>query len=353
MPPFLRRSLKTHPMTPSRLLLLVPLLLASCASGRATSGDLASRSRSLLGPVCTISVPAAVEVDEAADAAFGEIARIERLVSTWRSDSELSRLNDAPPGRSIAVSLGVVDLLERATALSRDTAGAFTPLAGRLIAMWDLRGEGRVPAEGDARAAAAAIASGGLRLDRERRTVARIGKVALEEGGFAKGYALDRAMETLRERGVPRAILDFGGQVALYGFGELVEIDIAHPEDRGRPAARLAINSGSVATTSGSEKHFEHDGARYSHIVDPRSGRALPPSGSATAIHEEALVADALSTAFYVLGPREGLVLADREGFAAIWLVPEGDSYRVVRSAAASALPLEIHEDLKTWKKEW
>ena len=341
-------------MTPSRVLLLIPLLLASCASGHSTSADLVSRSRYLMGTACTISVPASVEVDGATGAAFGEIARIERLVSTWRSDSELSRINDAPPGRSIAVSLEVIDLLERATALSRDTEGAFSPLAGRLIAMWDLRGEGRVPADGDARAAAGAIASGGLRLARERGTVARIGEVAVEEGGFAKGYALDRAVDALRERGVPRALLDFGGQVALYGFGDAVEIDIAHPEDRERPAVRLAVRSGSVATTSGSEKRFEKDGARYSHIVDPRSGRALPPSGSATAIHDEALVADALSTAFYVLGPGAGLALADREGFAAIWLVPEeGDSYRVVRSAAASALSLEIHEDLTTWKKEW
>ncbi|HSN68372.1 MAG TPA: FAD:protein FMN transferase [Thermoanaerobaculia bacterium] len=341
-------------MTLSSLLLVLPLLLASCASGRDASAPLVSRSRYLMGTACTLSVPSSVDVDGAADAAFGEIARIERLVSTWRSDSDLSRLNAAPAGRALAVSGEVIDLLDRATALSRDTGGAFSPLAGRLIAMWDLRGEGRVPPEDEVRGAAAAIAGGGLRLDRERRTAARLGDVAVEEGGFAKGYALDRAIEELRERGVPSAILDFGGQVALFGFRKAVEIDIAHPEDRQRSAVRLAVKSGSVATSSGSEKYFEKMGERFSHIVDPRSGRALPPAGSATAIHQEALVADALSTALYVLGPREGLALADREGFAEIWLVPEQDgSYRVVRSAAASALPLEIHENLKTWKKEW
>lgn len=341
-------------MTSSRLfLLLVPVLLASCASGREPSADLVSRSRYLMGTACTLSVPASVDVDAAAEAAFAEIARIERLVSTWRGDSEISRINDAPTGRSTAVSMEVLELLDRSTLLSRETEGAFSPLAGRLIAMWDLRGEGRIPADGEARAAADAIASGGLRFDRQRRTVARIGEVSVEEGGFAKGYALDRAIETLRERGVSRAILDFGGQLALYGFREAVEIDIAHPEDRERPAVRLALQSGSVATTSGSEKHFEKDGERFSHIVDPRSGRALPPAGSATAIHDEALVADALSTALYVLGPRDGLALADREGFAAIWLVPEeGDSYRVVRSAAASALSLEIQDDLERGTKE-
>lgn len=306
-----------------------------------------------MGTVCTISVPSGRGADADAEAAFAEIARIEALVSTWRRDSELSRLNHAPAGTAVAVSLEVLTLLDRALKIAGETSGAFTPMAGRLIEMWDLHGEGRVPPVAEARAAAAAISRGGIRLDRDRRTAAKLGDVAVEEGGFAKGYALDRAIEKLRERRAPRAILDFGGQVALYGFREPVEIDIAHPEDRQRPAIRLAVKSGSISTSSGSEKSFAADGTRYSHLVDPRSGLALPPAGSATALHEEALVADALSTAFYVLGPRDGLALADREGLAAIWLVPEEDgAYRVVRSAAASALPLEIHPDFKTSTKE-
>lgn len=311
-----------------------------------------SRARYLMGTTCAISLPAGPGVDADADAAFDEIARIEALVSTWRGDSELSRINRAAPGSAVGVSAEVADLLDRAARLGEETGGAFTPLAGRLIEMWDLRGEGRVPQDAAIRAAARAIAAGGLRIDRQRLTVARVGEVTVEEGGFAKGYALDRALGVLRRRGVARALIDFGGQVALYGFAAPVEIAIAHPEDRQRPAVRIAIASGSIATSSGSEKSFASGSNLYSHIVDPRTGMALPPTGSATAIHEEALVADALATAFYVLGPREGLALADRKGFAAIWLVPEeGGAWRVVRSAAASALPLEIHPDFNV-KKE-
>ncbi|HEY0591469.1 MAG TPA: FAD:protein FMN transferase [Thermoanaerobaculia bacterium] len=334
------------------LTLVLPLLVSSCASVPPRGAPMESRARYLMGTACVISLPAGPGVDADADAAFDEIARIEALVSTWRADSELSRLNRANPGSAVGVSAEVADLLDRAARLAEETGGAFTPLAGRLIEMWGLRNEGRIPDGAAVRAAARAIAAGGLRIDRERRTVARIGDVAVEEGGFAKGYALDRAVEVLRRRGVRRALLDFGGQVALYGFGAPIEIDIAHPEDRQRPAVRIAIASGSIATSSGSEKSFASGPNRYSHIVDPRSGMALPPSGSATAIHEEALVADALSTAFYVLGPREGLALADGKGLAAIWLVPEeGGAWRVVRSAAASALPLEIHTDFNV-KKE-
>ncbi len=334
------------------LILVLPLLLSSCASVSSHGPSMASRARYLMGTTCAISLPAGPEIDADADAAFDEIARVESLVSTWRTDSELSRINRAAPGTAVGVSAEVADLLDRAARLGAESGGAFTPLAGRLIEMWDLRGEGRVPEEAAARAAARAIAAGGVRIDRQILTVARVGDVTVEEGGFAKGYALDRAIGVLRRRGVARALIDFGGQVALYGFGAPFEIDIAHPEDRRRPAVRIAIASGSVATSSGSEKSFASGSNRYSHIVDPRTGMALPPSGSATAIHEEALVADALSTALYVLGPREGLALADRKRLAAIWLVPEeGGAWRVVRSAAASALPLEIHPDFNV-KKE-
>ncbi len=333
--------------------LVLTLLLSGCVSVRDGGTPLESRARFLMGTVCTISLPADPRADASANAAFDEIARIEALVSTWRPDSELSRINRAPAGSAIGVSGEVAALLERAVRIATETGGAFTPLAGRLVELWDLRGEGRVPSSDAARAAAAAIARGGVRIDRGRLTVSRIGEVTLDEGGFAKGYALDRAIDTLRARGVARAILDFGGQVALYGFAAPVEIDIAHPQDRQRPAVRIAIRTGSVSTSSGSEKWFADGSARYSHIVDPRTGMALPPSGSASAIHDEALEADALSTALYVLGPTEGLAFADRAGVAAIWLVPEeGGAWRVVRSTAASALPLEIHPDFNITEKE-
>lgn len=339
-------------MPPLILTLVLSLLVSGCASVSAPADAMESRARYLMGTTCALSLPPGRAIDAHADAAFDEIARIEARVSTWRADSELSRINRAAPGTAVGVSREVADLLDRAARLADENEGAFTPVAGRLIELWDLRGEGRVPDDASVRAATAAIAGGGLRIDRARLAVARLGEVTVEEGGFAKGYALDRALDVLRRRGVPRAVLDFGGQVALYGFERPFEIDVAHPEDRRRPAVRVAIWSGSIATSSGAETWFERDGRRYAHIVDPRSGIALPPSGSATAIHEEALVADALSTAFYVLGPREGLRLADRRGLAAIWLVPGGDgAWRIVRSAAASALPLEIHSDFNVTKE--
>ncbi|MGH9457344.1 MAG: FAD:protein FMN transferase, partial [Thermoanaerobaculia bacterium] len=186
----------------------------------------------------------------------------------------------------------------------------------------------------EAIARATAAMRGDVRIDLDASTATRTTTATFEEGAFGKGYALDRAVEILRARGVRRAAIDFGGQIVRYGFDAPAPLGIAHPEDRARAAVEIVLADGSVSTSSGSEKTFG-DG-RYSHIVDPRTGIALPPRGSVTVVHPSALAADVFSTALYVLGPVEGRAWADRHEVAAIWLVPDPPgSYRIVASRAA------------------
>jgi thiamine biosynthesis lipoprotein len=148
----------------------------------------------------------------------------------------------------------------------------------------------------------------------------------IEEGAFGKGYAIDRMLALLP---AGTAMINFGGQIAVRGP---LEVSVADPADRAHPVLVLELRDASISTSSGSEKTFAVDGRRFSHILDPRTGEALPPRGSVSVIAREALTADILSTALYVMGEDDGLRWADANGVAAIFIT----SNRNVRLSAAA-----------------
>lgn len=224
-----------------------------------------TRAQYLMGTVCEISA------DVPADAAFAECARIESMISTWRDDSELSRVNrGATPSPELASLLAITEQYKR------DTDGAFDPHIRALLNKWGIR-EG----SGD----------------------------GYEEGGFAKGYAIDRMLDLLRERGATHALINFGGQI---GTLALVDVTIADPRHRDHPIVALTLTQRSLSTSSTSEKP--------NHIIDPRSGRPVPARGSVSVIHDSALIADILSTALYVMGREQGLAWARAHRVTAIFI---------------------------------
>jgi thiamine biosynthesis lipoprotein len=156
-----------------------------------------------------------------------------------------------------------------------------------------------------------------------------------EEGAFGKGYALDRMLARIT---ADEAMIDFGGQLAVRGE---LRVSLADPSDRRRPVLALTMRDGSLSTSSGSEKTFEVNGRRFSHIIDPRTGEALPPRGSVSVIADDALTADILSTAIYVMGEDEGLRWADGNGVAAIFIDPD-HNIRLSASARERARELEL-----------
>lgn len=285
-----------------------------------------SRSRYLMGTVCEVIVNG----DAArADVAFDEIARVEGLISTWSGRSGLAAINRAGGG---VASPELFNLVAEAMRLGRLTGGAFNPLVGPLVELWQTRADGALPAPEAMRAVLPLLSLDGPTLDAERRVVELPAGVRFEEGGFGKGYGLDRAAVALAAAGVEEYLIDFGGQLMIRSKGP-VEVAIAHPERREQPAILLTMTSGSISTSSGSEKTFVVDGERFSHILDPRDGRALPPRGSVSVVSQSALEADALSTALYVMGPGEGIAWADAHGVAALFIVPAASGWQLIPSA--------------------
>jgi thiamine biosynthesis lipoprotein len=266
-----------------------------------------TRARFLMGTVCEVSARDASGID----AAFDEAKRIEAMLSTWRDDSELARVNRG----EAAASPELLDLLRRVTSLVAETNGAFDPLVRPLLDAWQIRGNGAIPDDATLRAAVESAQPGNLSLANgvELRRGARI-----EEGGFGKGYALDRMLAKIDGD----AVINFGGQIIVRGTKRVA---IAQPRHRDRAALEVTLHDESLSTSSGSEKSFRIGGRAFSHIVDPRTGEALPPRGSVSVIDRSALVADVLSTALYVMGPREGLRWARRHGVRAIFISESGE----------------------------
>jgi thiamine biosynthesis lipoprotein len=266
------------------------VLVATVISVGTAQAAVTHRARFLMGTVCEVTL-ASADADEI-DQAFAEAERVEAMLSTWREESELSRVNRGAAQPSAELRM----LLDTALDWSRRTNGTFNPRVKSLIDVWQSRGEGTLPATS---AIAAALQS-----------------AQIEEGAFGKGYAIDRMLARISTRG---AMINFGGQIAARGT---LRVTIADPTDRQRAILGFTLRDASLSTSSGSEKTFVVAGHTYSHLLDPRSGQALPPRGSASAIADQALVADILSTALYVMGEDEGLRWADANGVAAIFITP-------------------------------
>lgn len=237
----------------------------------------------------------------------------EDLLSTWRQDTELSRLNRAPVGEAQPVSEELLALLREARDWSEATGGAFDPVIGALVDAWDLRGEGRRPTPEELEAARAASGFGVLRLDPAGSTVTRLLQAAwLDSGGFGKGVALRRAARWLRSLGIGEGILDFGGQILALGGPEGGwEVAVAHPARREDAVALLRVSDRSVATSGASERFVNVAGEVVGHVLDPRTGEPVPPWGSVTVVAEDPVAADVLSTALFVMGPEEALRWAE------------------------------------------
>jgi thiamine biosynthesis lipoprotein len=268
-----------------------------------------------MGTVCEIAVDGSSSGEGQIRRAFDEAQRIEAFLSTWRDDSELSRLNRG----EAAASAELRSLLEVTEGWRERTGGAFEPRVRPLIDAWRSRHEGANPSAEVIRAALASIS--------ERRA-------PIEEGAFGKGYAIDRMLAAID---APNVVINFGGQLGVRGTSR---VTVADPRDRTKSAAAFTLRNASLSTSSGSEKSFDVNGRRYTHIIDPRSGEALPERGSVSVVAPDALSADILSTALYVMGPLDGLRWADENSVAALFIDPE-NNVRV--SNAFVALVRDLH----------
>ena len=277
-----------------------------------------------------------------------KLGEVDRLMSTYDPDSELSRLNRHHSSEPFLVSHQTLEVLRVARSVSELSGGGFDMTVGPLVAAWGFGadgGEPRQPAPGELERLRDRVGYELVTIDPASGSVTKANPATVcDLSAVAKGYAVDQVADALLALGLTDFLLEVGGELKARGrkeSGAPWRVGIELPDAPPRRVHRAIELRDAAMATSGDYRSFHlQDGARISHIIDPRSGRPIDHDlASVSVIHEEAVYADALATALLVLGPEAGFALAEREGLAAYFIVRQADaSFRSFASAAFEAL---------------
>lgn len=310
------------------------LAIAGCGSSRAREA-LTRLAGPTMGTAYRVSLPQRVSKDEAATIRAGveaALSRVDTLMSTYRSESELSRFNSAGANEWMALSPDTAEVMAEAMRAGRISSGAFDVTVGPLVDLWgfgprDARG---VPSDEAIADASTVTGLDALRFDSGRGMAKMRDGLRVDLCGVAKGYAVDLVAAYLNALGFDSYLIDVGGELRASGRksdGSRWRVGIERPVPGQRQVQRVVVlESGTVATSGDYRNFFERDGRHYSHTIDPRTGRPVRHAlASVSVLAENAMTADALSTALMVLGPDEGQALAERLDVPALFLVRSGD----------------------------
>ncbi|MGC8666572.1 MAG: FAD:protein FMN transferase [Chthonomonadales bacterium] len=267
----------------------------------------------------------------AANEALDEIERLDRQLSHYRMDSDIARMNAHASRQWVRLEPRLYLLLKRCAELSAQTHGAFDITAAPLVKAWGFHeGTGRVPSSKEIEELLSRVGAHRIVFDDEEQLIWFSSPgMEVELGAVGKGYALDEAAERLRFYGVGAALLH-GGQSTIYAHGappgeDGWEFVLKDPRDRATPIDTVCLRDQAISTSGCYEQFLEIDGKRYCHILDPRSGEPVEGMLSVWVIAPSAMEADALSTAFFVMGrdateefcrlhPNLGVIMVTEQG---------------------------------------
>ena len=295
--------------------------LGFCLGGREYS-----RTEYMMDTVITITA----DKREAVDKCFDEVKRLENLLGAYIKGSDVWRINQSPSGAPVKVAPETAELIEKANEIKKLTAGAFDISIKPLVDLWNIKGGGYVPQDAEIDMALSLV--GDIAVDRENLTVTLLKDgMKIDLGGIAKGYVGDKVREILIANDVKSALVDLGGNIVTVGKNgnKPWYVGLQNPtESRGMIFASVPSVNNTVVTSGGYERYFEKNGQAYHHIIDPATGKN-PENDvlSVTIISEDGTLADAFSTACFVLGKDKGMELAEKCGVDAVFYTGSGQVY--------------------------
>jgi FAD:protein FMN transferase len=247
-------------------------------------------------------------MEAAVNAAFDEVQRLDQMLSNYLPTSEWSGVNCVAGHRPARVSPELFQLLSDCAEYSRRSEGAFDITVGRLMKAWGFyKGTGRVPQPSEVQAAMTCVGAHHLRLDRAAMTVQFDTEVELDPGGIGKGYAVDRMVQILRQRGMESALVA-GSASTIYGLGTPPgeprgwRVSVSSPRDPRKAATEVFLKNAALSTTASYEKFFRAQGRTYSHILDPRTGYPAQGASLVSVLAPRAVDSEAWTKPYFIHG---------------------------------------------------
>ena len=291
-----------------------------------------SREEAIMGTAIRVELwheePAMGEA--ALDAVMEEMHRIDRAMSPFKPESELSRLNREAAKAPVPVSREMFELVARSVEFSKLSEGAFDITFASVGYMFDYR-NGIKPTAEKIAAALPGIDYRHIRLDRSQCTIefARNG-VRIDLGGIAKGHAVDNCVALLKARGVKEALVVAGGDSRVLGDrrGRPWMIGVRDPRQKDAMVAMIPLVDAAISTSGDYERYFEADGVRYHHILDPRTGMSATGVRSVTIVGPDTTTTEGISKSVFIMGPERGIRFAESfSGVDAVIIDGDGDMH--------------------------
>ena len=260
---------------------------------------------------------------------------VNRQMSTYRKDSEISRFNRSRSTNWVRVSPDFARVLRVAHQISTWSDGAFDVTVGPLVNLWGFGPNAipaRVPSPDSIAARKARVGYEKVRVDRSASAIKKeVGGVYCDLSAIGKGFGVDRVASYLDSLGVEGYFIEIGGELRTKGrnhLGQRWRVGIASPAEPGALQKVLVLENMSLATSGDYHNYFERDGVRYSHTLDPRTGRPITHGlASVSVVHPSCLYADGLATAINVMGPERGFAVAEARGLAAFMIVRREEGF--------------------------
>lgn len=260
------------------------------------------------------------------------LSKVDHSMSTYKKDSEISRFNRLNVGQQLEISQEFADVLQISREIWQLSEGAFDPTLGPLVDLWGFGPKATgdlIPSDQDITAALKKTGFDGVVL--KGLTLTKNKPVALDLSAVAKGYAVDIVSNYLEMNALPDYLVEVGGEIRVSGFnseGMPWRVAIEQPQLLASVNKIVGLTDMSIATSGDYRNYFERDGIRYSHTIDPRTGKPIDHNlASVTVLIDSCAEADAWATAFSVLGAQQSIELAEKLDLAMYMLVRQNDQF--------------------------
>jgi len=260
------------------------------------------------------------------ETAFKEVSRIEQLLSRFQEDSQLFRINNSAWKEPQVIEFELFSLIAECVEFSKKTNGAFDITVAPLMELWhQAEREGQLPAELQVSELLLNIGSQNIALDKEAKTIFfKNPLLKIDLGAVGKGYALDRAVQILKEKGIEKARLDFGGHLYYLVPDDFLGdyIGIRDPLKSEEIITNLRLKNKSISSSANYERNFKIQNRAYGHLVNPLKGLPIENDiESVSIISDSAMQADILSTAVFILGMEKGRQLIKDMGYGEVIII--------------------------------